>query len=373
MNEVRTLLERVQRVGFFGLGVNFHDCYGQLVLALGRKPDFLCDNDPGKWGQEFFGKKCLTPGELGQLGGQTAVIITVRKYEEIHRQLSAFGLKDIFVACFDRGYDVVQDIKSLESRQRVGKQEPLENRVRGKWTLITGASRGIGRQIALQMAKLGSNIIAHSRKMGNTKDLLDSCLGMGVQVIPVAAEFSNLAELEEMLKNLERGFPPIDIVYNNAAISLPSGSDSWAIPWQHYSAHYTVNTIAPIQICYHLIPPMIRRGYGRVINISSTIQKRPGEMPYACSKAALSKFVYDMAPSLRGTGVSLSLVCPGYVRSDMGGANAPHPVESMIPGALLGAFLDGNFNGHWFFAQDYSGLSLSAAIERAKFYHSEKA
>ena len=104
-----------------------------------------------------------------------------------------------------------------------------------------------------------------------------------------------------------------------------------------YLKHYAVNTVAPIRICYRLIPPMIKRGFGRVINISSTIQKRPGEMAYACSKAALSKFVHDMAPGLEGTGVMMSLVCPGYVRSDMGGPNAPHRVESVIPGALLGA------------------------------------
>jgi NAD(P)-dependent dehydrogenase (short-subunit alcohol dehydrogenase family) len=118
---------------------------------------------------------------------------------------------------------------------------------------------------------------------------------------------------------------------------------------------------------------MTRRGFGRVVNISSTIQRRPGEMAYACSKAALSKFVHDLAPSLQGTGVMMSLVCPGYVRSDMGGVNAPYAVESVIPGALLGALLDGDINGRWFIAQDYAGLDLPAAIQKSKFYYSQEA
>jgi NAD(P)-dependent dehydrogenase (short-subunit alcohol dehydrogenase family) len=109
-----------------------------------------------------------------------------------------------------------------------------------------------------------------------------------------------------------------------------------------------------------------------VINISSTIQRRPTEMAYACSKAALSKFVHDFAPSLQGTGVMMSLVCPGYVRSDMGGTQAPHPVESVIPGAILGALMDIDVNGRWFIAQDYAGLSLQDALKRARFYYSRE-
>jgi 3-oxoacyl-[acyl-carrier protein] reductase len=361
-----------QYICFFGLGVQFQDCYRQLVLSVGKEPDFVCDNAPEKWGHKFFGKRCLSPAELGEMGEHSAVVITIRKYEEVYRQLSEMGLKNVSVACFDRSYDVVLSIKKLEIEQRASCVEPSENPVQGKWTLVTGASRGIGRQIALEMAKLGSNIIAHSRRIVHTEELVRTCSAIGVQVKPIAAELGNLAELEEMLDALEHLVPPIDIVFNNAAISLPCGSDPWSISSEDYLTHYTVNSVAPIRICYRLIPPMIRRGFGRVINISSTIQGRPGEMAYACSKAALSKFVHDMAPSLQGTGVMMSLVCPGYVRSEMGGPNAPHCVESVIPGALLGALLDGDINGRWFIAQDYAGLSLSAAMARAKFYYDQE-
>jgi NAD(P)-dependent dehydrogenase (short-subunit alcohol dehydrogenase family) len=356
----------------FGLGAQFQYCYPQLVLSLGREPAFLCDNASEKWGRKFFDKKCISPMELGRLGNSIAVVITVRRYEEIYRQLSEMGLKNIFVACFDRSYDVVHGIKSLAIEQSASKGGPFESQVQGKWTLVTGAARGIGRQIALEMAKLGSSIIAHSRQVSHTEELVNTCHALGVEAEPIAAELGNPAELEEMLEKLENRFPPVDIVFNNAAVSLPCGSDPRDISSQAYLTHYTINTVAPIRICYRLIPPMIRRGFGRVINISSTIQRRPGEMAYACSKAALSKFVHDMAPSLHGSGVMISLACPGHVRSDMGGPDAPNPVESVIPGAILGALMDGDINGRWFIAQDYAGLSLPAAIKRAKFYYSQK-
>jgi NAD(P)-dependent dehydrogenase (short-subunit alcohol dehydrogenase family) len=368
----RNSLNKAERICLFGLGVLFKDCYRQLTLSVGREPDLLCDNATEKWGKMFYGKKCISPRELGEFGADTAVVITTRKYEEIYRQLREMGLNEIFVACFDRGYDIVANFKRLGRERRKSERELYEYPVKGKWTLITGASRGIGRQIALGMAKLGSNIIAHSRQIAHTKDLVDTCAALGVQAVPVAAELSNLGEIEEMIDNLEHLFPPIDILFNNAAISLPCGSDPWGISSEDYLTQYTVNTVAPIRICYGVIPAMIRRGFGRVVNISSTIQRRVGEMGYACSKAALSKFVHDLAPSLQGTGVMMSLVCPGYVRSDMGGVTAPHAVESVNPGVLLGALLDGDINGRWFIAQDYAGLSLSAAMKRAKFYYGQE-
>ena len=368
LKDMADTIDKAQRICFFGIGALISDCYDQLVLFLRREPDFLCDNAQEKWGTEFFGKKCISPYELGALRDNTVVIITIRNYEDIYAQLKDMGIKDIFVSCYDRCYDTVCSIRALTNGRQtesVAKSSPVS--VKGKWTLVTGASRGVGYQIALEMAKLGSNIIAHSRSVSHVRKLVDMCSALGVDAVPIAAEFSNLTEVDTMLSGLEHMVPQIDIMFNNAAISPSWPSGFWSSPSQDYLDTYIINTIAPIRVCQRLIPAMIRQGFGRVINISSTIQRRAGEMAYACSKAALDKFVYDLAPSLEGTGVMMSLVCPGYVRSDMGGIDAPRAVESVIPGVLLGALLDGDINGRWFSAQDYAGLSLSAAIKKANF------
>lgn len=358
------------RLCLFGLGAFFSDCYSQLVVALGREPDLLCDNAPEKWGRQFFGRTCISPAELARQGDGTSVIITVRRFEGIYRQLHDMGLQNIFVACFDRGYDIVSGIRRIGSVQWASSREADSVlSVRGRWTLITGASRGIGRQIAVAMAGLGSNVILHGRSMEHVEEVLATCQATGVRAVPVAAELDQLAEVEAMLARLPELAPQVDILFNNAAIGGVCGKGPWVIEPEDYLKAFTVNTVAPIRICAQLVPSMVKRGFGRVVNISSTIQRTPNVMDYACSKAALSKFAHDLAPSLQGTGVMISQVCPGHVRSDMGGPMAPAPVESVIPGALLGAAMNGELNGRWFIAQDYAGLTLTEAVQKDRFYY----
>jgi 3-oxoacyl-[acyl-carrier protein] reductase len=365
---IREAMTHARYVCLFGIGTLLTDCYRQLALIIGREPDYLCDNAQEKWGRHFFDKKCISPHQLAELKEEVVVIITIKNYEAVYRQLSDMACKEIFIASYDRCCNTVADVKRIGDTQ-VAKfhQKSSAISIKGKWTFITGAARGIGRQIAVEMAKLGSHIIGHSRSIAHTKEVGDICSSLGVSFIPVSAELGILAEVERMLSQLVHQAPSIDIVYNNAAISPPCPSGFWNSPAHDYIASYTVNTVAPIRICQRLIPPMIKRGFGRVINISSSIQKRPGEMAYACSKAALDKFVHDLSPSLHCSGVMLTLLDPGWLSTDMGGLNAPHAVESVIPGALLGALLDGDINGRWFSAQDYRGLNLVKAMQKAKF------
>ncbi len=147
----------------FGIGVLFNECYRQIVLSLGREPDFLCDNSPEKWGKEFRGRRCISAEELAAFAGDAIVVITVKRYEEIHCQLRDMGFREIFVVCFDRGYNLICDIKKLERQSKDDLKKAFMSPVKGRWTLVTGASRGIGRLVATEMAMLGANIIAHSR------------------------------------------------------------------------------------------------------------------------------------------------------------------------------------------------------------------
>jgi len=366
LKTTKDTIDRAKHVCLFGVGVLLKECYHQVVLFLGREPDFLCDNAQEKWGKHFFKVKCISPSELVEMRNETVVVVTVKNYEKIFAQLHSLGIKDIFVSCYDRSYNTVCAIKRIEENQSAAPSvAPFSNPVKAKWTLVTGASRGAGRQIALAMAKMGSNIIAHSRAISHLKELVASASALGVQIVPVAAELSNLDQLEAMLSQLDDLAPQIDIVFNNAAIPCRSGF--WTSPAKEYIECYTVNAVAPIRICRHLLPKMIKREFGRVINITSSVEKRPETMAYACSKASLDKFVHDLAPSLEGTGVMLTLADPGWLRTGMTDFVGPNAVESIIPGVLLGAVLDGDINGRWFSAQDYAGLSIEAAIEKAKF------
>ncbi len=119
--------------------------------------------------------------------------------------------------------------------------------------------------------------------------------------------------------------------------------------------------ITPIRITYRLLAGMRERAFGRIVQVTSGIQDQPELMPYAASKAALDKFVRDMAPSLRGTGVLMNLLDPGWIRTDLGGPHAPGAVESVLPGALVPALVDGEVQGVLFRAQDHATASRAEA------------
>jgi NAD(P)-dependent dehydrogenase (short-subunit alcohol dehydrogenase family) len=134
---------------------------------------------------------------------------------------------------------------------------------------------------------------------------------------------------------------------------MPWHEDKFTTDPAEYELSFQVNAIAPITLCNLMLPGMIERKFGRVVNLTSGIKDQPQLMAYAASKAALDKYVYDMAPHLAGTGVCLNLLDPGWLRTDLGGPNAPEAVESVLPGALVPVLLEDGTSGKWFNAQDY--------------------
>ncbi|WP_437911365.1 SDR family oxidoreductase [Sorangium sp. So ce302] len=226
--------------------------------------------------------------------------------------------------------------------------------IRGKWALVTGASRGIGKRIARGLADLGCNVVLHSRDAAHTRELEGELAGKGIRVSAVSGELSDQAAVDRMLDDAIAASGGIDLLFNNAAIMTPFRASHLQTPADDYRLSFEVNVISPIRITYRLLPTMLERRFGRIVQVTSGIQDQPELMAYAASKAALDKFVRDMAPSLRGTGVLMNLLDPGWLRTDLGGPNAPNDVESVLPGALVPALVDGEVHGVLFRAQDYA-------------------
>ncbi|MBB3112878.1 NAD(P)-dependent dehydrogenase (short-subunit alcohol dehydrogenase family) [Paenibacillus phyllosphaerae] len=236
----------------------------------------------------------------------------------------------------------------------------------GKWALITGASRGVGAQTAIFMAKQGCNLILHSRNLAHTKALEEEVRACGVQVYSVQAELERLDEVEAMLDEIEARGTQVDILFNNAAVQIAYRTDYFHTPIEDYERSFRINFIAPAVICNRLIPKMLERGFGRVINTTSGIRNEPEQSGYAASKAALDKFTKDLASRLEGTDVTLNLTDPGWCRTDLGGPHAPNAVESVIPGIAVGAFIDDRKSGRFFHAQHFTGMTLEEAIAEAE-------
>ena len=238
--------------------------------------------------------------------------------------------------------------------------------VKGKWALITGASRGIGYLSALFMAEQGCNLVLHSRSKEHCAKVLEEVRAKGVEAYVVAAELTDLAQVEKMLADIDAKGTPISIVLNNAGLQIAYRVDYLNTPVSDYTESFKINTIAPAMICYHFLPRMIENGFGRILNTTSGIRLDPHQAGYSASKAALDKITVDLGHTVNGTDVMINLTDPGWCRTDLGGPNAPNAPESAIPGIVVGAFMEDKKSGRFLGAQTFAGMTLEEAVKYAE-------
>jgi 3-oxoacyl-[acyl-carrier protein] reductase len=224
----------------------------------------------------------------------------------------------------------------------------------GRHALITGSSRGIGQQIAIGLAQHGCNIIVHGRALENCKKTEDILKEYNVKVYSVFGDLSDKQQLQSMIQQVKDFDLNIDILYNNAAIMTKYHHDFWSHSWDEWMDTFIVNVIALYDLCAAFIPSMVENGFGRVINLTSRIKDQPELAPYGASKWAVDKITDDLSSKLQNTNVRINTLDPGWLRTDMGGENAEHPVEAVLPGALFPALIENDGpNGQFFSAIDH--------------------
>jgi NAD(P)-dependent dehydrogenase (short-subunit alcohol dehydrogenase family) len=238
----------------------------------------------------------------------------------------------------------------------------MNSSLKKKWALVTGASRGVGQQIAIGLANYGVNLVLHSSNVDNQKKTVSLLEKYDVDIISVAGSLESNKEITQFITEAENKSGGIDILYNNAAV-MASATPLFETPQCDYERSFQVNLFSMIQICSYFAPKMKSRGFGRIINVSSGIKDTPILDAYSVSKAAVDKYTRDLAIELSDTGVLANMLDPGWCRTDLGGESAFNDVTSVLPGALIPAML-GNEGaeapkGLLFAAQDYTGLKLS--------------
>lgn len=228
--------------------------------------------------------------------------------------------------------------------------------LKGRWALVTGSSRGIGRQIASGLAKQGCNLIIHGRTIEHCAKTVALLSPLGVSVRTVSGDLAQATGQQELLAGITQS-PPIDILYNNAAIMstwMPiteQTEEEWARTFQ-------VNLFAVVRICAAVVPGMKKRGFGRIINLTSGIRETPHLAPYGASKAAIDKYSQELAHDCKDANVLVNYLDPGWLRTDLGGPNGMFAVETVLPGALVPALLEDNGpTGRFFSAQDFKYLT----------------
>ncbi len=238
--------------------------------------------------------------------------------------------------------------------------------IQGKWALITGAARGIGRLTALFLAEQGCNLVLHGRTPAHCEKVLQEVKEKGVEAYAVGAEFTDMQQVEAMLREIDDRGTPVDIVCNNAGMQIAYRVDYLKTPVSDYTDSFLINTVAPAMICYHFLPRMMEKGFGRILNTTSGIRLDPQQAGYSASKAALDKITIDLGSKVQGTDVLINLTDPGWCRTDLGGPQAPNAPESAIPGIVVGVFVDDKKSGRYLNAPHFTGMTLEEAVRKAE-------
>jgi 3-oxoacyl-[acyl-carrier protein] reductase len=194
-------------------------------------------------------------------------------------------------------------------------------KLKGRTALVTGASRGIGRAIALALADEGADVaINYVANELAAVDVAEHIGKMGRRAILARADVSDYPDTFRMAQDVLRHFEHLDILVNNAGIT----SDKTFVKMDHaaWRKVLAINLDGVFNCTKVFIDQMLARNYGRVVNITSVIGQigNFGQANYAASKAGVAAFTKSLAKELAGKGVTVNAVAPGFIETDMVGA-----------------------------------------------------
>jgi NAD(P)-dependent dehydrogenase (short-subunit alcohol dehydrogenase family) len=204
---------------------------------------------------------------------------------------------------------------------------------RQRLAVVTGGNRGIGFEICRELARRGGMRVVLTARDGKTgaaaaKKLRDEGLEVEFHELDVTSDKS----IRAFAAWLDASHKRCDVLVNNAGIMAdPRGSRVLDSRLQTWRETLDTNLIGPLMMIQALVPLMKKQGYGRIVNMSSgqgqLTDMGPGTPAYRVSKTALNALTRTLAAELKGSGVLVNSMCPGWVKTDMGGASAPRTVE----------------------------------------------
>jgi NAD(P)-dependent dehydrogenase (short-subunit alcohol dehydrogenase family) len=224
--------------------------------------------------------------------------------------------------------------------------------------IVTGANRGIGRGVTKQLALLGYRTILTSRdelKGKLTVNELKKEIGTGPagDLIHHQLDVTDIESIRRLYEFVMDEYEGADILVNNAAVLLDPFGRILPTPLEIYRTTMETNVHGPLLLCQTFIPMMIKRNYGRIVNVSSgagQVENMVDDMPaYRLSKIALNGLTLMLADRVKGTNVLINAGCPGWVRTEMGSPDAPRSIEEGAEGIVwLATLPDGGPHGCFF-------------------------
>ena len=220
--------------------------------------------------------------------------------------------------------------------------------------VVTGANRGIGFEVSRQLARHGMRVLLACRDAAKGEAAAERIRYENGDAQVVVLDVTDGASVASLAKYVRDHFGSADVLVNNAGILIdPPGSRMLESSLDTYRETLEVNLFGPLQLCLALVPAMRESGYGRVVNLSSGLgqlsEMGAGTPAYRISKTALNALTRTLAAELAGTNVLVNALCPGWVRTDMGGRSASRSVEQGADTAVwLATLPDGGPSGGLF-------------------------
>jgi len=189
-----------------------------------------------------------------------------------------------------------------------------------KVAFVTGSSRGIGRAIAIGLAKEGVSVVVNYRSRQDAAEkVAREITGIGGEAIIAKADVANDDEVKSMVDDVINKWGSIDILVNNAAIHRGGRIQKLTLEdW-----NLVINSVlgGTFHCCRHIVPLMIAKNWGRIINLSSYVALHgyPGDTAYGAAKAGLLGFTMSLAKEVASKGVTVNAIIPGFVPTDMTG------------------------------------------------------
>jgi NAD(P)-dependent dehydrogenase (short-subunit alcohol dehydrogenase family) len=201
--------------------------------------------------------------------------------------------------------------------------------------LVTGANRGIGLEIVRQLARRGMTAVLAARSRAKGKASAASLSAEGIEVPVIALDVTDGDSVQAAVADILARFGRIDVLVNNAGILEegfnPEDASVFDAPIDRVMKTFATNTVGPLRLIEAFVPGMRERGYGRVVNLSSGAGQLSdmgaGYPAYRMSKAALNALTRITAAELGRGNVKINAMCPGWVRTEMGGPNATRTVD----------------------------------------------
>ncbi|WP_414544813.1 SDR family NAD(P)-dependent oxidoreductase [Nostoc sp. CCY0012] len=216
-----------------------------------------------------------------------------------------------------------------------------------KRALITGGNRGIGLAIAQGLAAKGYEVIITSRSLDNAQQ---AAAKLQSKVIPIELDVTDDRSINQVVETLRQQIDQLDVLINNAGIYPDDGINILTISRELLDSTMNANAFGPIRMVQAFLPLLAKSPDARVINVSSgygALEDLSADVPsYCLSKLALNGATIMLAQALHSKGIVVNSVCPGWVRTDMGGASAPRSPEQGADTAIwLATDAPRNING----------------------------